>query len=519
MEDEAVLLPDGGWEQIFFESPIANGIVVDHRFVRANPALCQLIGLPLEQLLGRDGRDFLGPALAADLVEGVEALRRGERRIRLEGAVVRSDGASRWAVLDAVVVATPADGRVSTMVQAIDLTDLHEARLSLSASERRFRNLLTNISDTVSLTDADGNIIYTTGRHNQALGYTAAFWEGVHPLELVHPEDLQRAVDAWQETLRRPGVEVTVEVRLRVADGSWADVMATGSNLLADPDVGGLVLTTRNITAIRRAERLSTSQAKVLELIGRSAPLAGILERCVQLVEDNGVGGRTSIYLLDGDRLEMRAGRAPDELNEFVRHPPRLPARTLCDAAIESRRTVVVHDLGAEEVDPRLRELGGRLDIRSGWSHPITSASGTVVGTISTIFERPHTPDRHERQVGEVAANLVSIALERVATEDRLAHQAMHDGLTGLPNRTLLMDRLGHALNRRARTRTDIAVLFCDLDRFKVVNDSLGHGVGDQLLVAVADRMRRAVDPGDTVARFGGDEFVVLVEDADDADR
>lgn len=521
-EIDATAPPPDGWVQVFDQSPVAMGVALDFCYVRANPAMCRLIGLPADEIIGRDARTFLSAGLVDQIEGSLETAGHGEHRLHIEGQITRPDGAFRWAAIDAVIVSdADADGASNTtIIQATDLTDLHQARTRLAASERWLRKLLTNISDTVSLVGADRRLIFTAARNNKALGYTPDYWEHSDPWSLIHPDDLDRVIVGWQESLDDPGVEVTTEVRMRQADGLWADVVITGVNLLDDPDVAGIVVTTRNITAIRRAERLSSSQAAVLELIARGAPLAEIFERCVELVEGNGMGGRFSIYLLDQGRLEMRAGRAPVALNDFMREPPRLPPRSVCDLSIATGGPAVVHDLRQGEGLAEFRAMGDEIGVRAAWSHPIVAGdAGEVIGTLSTIYEAPHTPDRHERQVGEVAGNLVSIAMERVTNEERLAHQALHDGLTGLPNRTLLLDRLDHALARRERAGTAIAVLFCDLDRFKVVNDSLGHGVGDQLLVAVAERLRHAVEPGDTVARFGGDEFVVLIEDVDDESR
>jgi len=106
---------------------------------------------------------------------------------------------------------------------------------------------------------------------------------------------------------------------------------------------------------------------------------------------------------------------------------------------------------------------------------------------------------------------------DRRAAQERLAHRALHDPLTGLPNRDLLMDHLSHALARSARAGTLAAVMFCDLDHFKSVNDTHGHEAGDELLVVVADRLRGVMRPGDSVARLGGDEFVVVAEGVPDA--
>jgi diguanylate cyclase (GGDEF)-like protein len=107
----------------------------------------------------------------------------------------------------------------------------------------------------------------------------------------------------------------------------------------------------------------------------------------------------------------------------------------------------------------------------------------------------------------------VVVVTENVRLVEQMRYQAFHDALTGLSNRALFNDRLAHALDRHRRDRRGLAVVLIDLDNFKLVNDSLGHGVGDELLVAVGERLRRATRSGDTVARLGGDEFAVLLED------
>ncbi len=137
-----------------------------------------------------------------------------------------------------------------------------------------------------------------------------------------------------------------------------------------------------------------------------------------------------------------------------MREPPRTPPRCLCDVAIASGEAAFIHDVADAAMHDGLRALAEQLDIHAAWSQPIHSAgSGEVVGTLSTTYDKPHEPSRHELLVGELACSLVAIALERVATEARLAHQALHDSLTGLPNRSLLVDRLDHALEPHAPHR------------------------------------------------------------------
>ncbi len=156
-------------------------------------------------------------------------------------------------------------------------------------------------------------------------------------------------------------------------------------------------------------------------------------------------------------------------------------------------------------LEPALRAIALRRNVTSydtrfqrldGSHFPVTMTASPVVGDSSPSG----------------AVIVFRDTSERKAFEEQLARHAFQDALTGLANRRLLLDHLDHALLQADRTGHQLAVLFCDIDRFKVINDNLGHQVGDELLRVIADRLRRAVRPGDTLSRFGGDEFVILLE-------
>ena len=133
-------------------------------------------------------------------------------------------------------------------------------------------------------------------------------------------------------------------------------------------------------------------------------------------------------------------------------------------------------------------------------------------GVLTAHTRRPRSFDDDAVNFLVAVANLLSAAIQRHREEAANRHAALHDPLTGLPNRTLLLDRLELALGRRLREGGEVAVLMIDLDRFKVINDSLGHGAGDEVLTLLAPRLRDALRPSDTIARLGGDEFAVLCE-------
>jgi diguanylate cyclase (GGDEF)-like protein len=271
-------------------------------------------------------------------------------------------------------------------------------------------------------------------------------------------------------------------------------------------------------TDLRRANGVVAAHNRIHELIAADAPLAEILREVVLSIEGFDARLRGSVLLLDPILRTVHHGAAPSLPASYVAQLEGLvigPEVGSCGSAAYHATEIISADL---ETDPRwvpFLPLTREHGFRHCWSYPILGGSGDVLGTFGVYGAEPREPNEQHRRFLRDAAQLAGIAIERHRATEELVHRATHDPLTGLPNRTLLFDRLTHALARSRRSGTSLAVLFIDLDRLKLVNDTLGHDVGDEVLRDVAERIAGSVRPGDSVARFGGDEFIVVAEDID----
>jgi diguanylate cyclase (GGDEF)-like protein len=259
---------------------------------------------------------------------------------------------------------------------------------------------------------------------------------------------------------------------------------------------------------LARHARLHGAVARLGQVALREQELMSLTDEVVRTVADTLDVQLCGVLRLceDGETLEIvsNVGHTSD-LRSIM------PAGTGTHAgyALNRREAIVSQDLRLESRFDS-RHLLGR-GMRSGMNAVIEGPEQPY-GVLSAHTTRRCDFSEDDLNFLVAVANILSAAVERHRREALTRHQALHDPLTGLPNRTLALDRLDLALARRRREEIGVAMLMLDLDRFKIINDSLGHAVGDEVLIALGARLREALRPSDTVARLGGDEFVVVCE-------
>jgi diguanylate cyclase (GGDEF)-like protein/PAS domain S-box-containing protein len=358
--------------------------------------------------------------------------------------------------------------------------DRCDAQRDMAAHEARYRALVQHSTDTVVLLDADGRLLFSAG-DTRALGFaTADSLIGMSAMEFVHPDDLGTALAALHELTEGARQVSPFEIRIRSAHGTWVPVEVTASNLLENPAVGGFVVGLRDITDRHRAEQeLRDSESRLRTLVKN---IPGAVYRCEPMPPYRDLFVSEAVLELTG-------------------HPA---SRFLSDEVLFDDLILPGH---AERTDQELQ--AAIADHRPFViEYPIRHGDGNIRWVLEQ-GQPFYGPDGRAQWLDGVMFDVT----ERKLLQDRLTHDAAHDPLTDLPNRTSLLETLEHALKRASRTELHVAVLFIDLDRFKLVNDALGHAAGDELLISVAQRLRATLRASDVATRTGGDEFVVVCTD------
>ncbi|WP_298212350.1 diguanylate cyclase [Acidovorax sp.] len=365
-------------------------------------------------------------------------------------------------------------------------------------------NVVDLMLDAVCVVNVDSSIVFVSPAFERIFGYPPEEVVGKRMLDMVHPDDLA-ATQCQAKSVTEGQLQLQFENRYVRKDGSIAYIRWTARWL---PEQQVRLAVAHDVTERRLAESKQAVIYAISEAAHTTQNLEALFQDIHQIIGKLLPATNFAVALHDADTDVLSF---PYHVNEHLPAPAPMPLAqdALCAEVISQGRpllltpeTLAAHHLAAPQATAPLYWLGVPLQTHKG-------AIGALV--LQSYTEQGRYTDK-DKELLQFASTQVAAAIERKQMHERLEHMAQYDALTHLPNRRLFLDRLKTALARARRDQRLLSLLFIDLDRFKDVNDTLGHAMGDLLLQRVAQRLIECVRGSDTVARLGGDEFVVLLE-------
>ena len=481
VRNERVLRASEEQYRLLFERNLAGSYrnSLDGRMLDCNEAMAQMLGYASrEEFLRQNARDlYVEPGERDRFIEQV----RMHRSIPgIEVRLRRRDGKPVW-LLESVSIRQGPNGEEVLEGTVVDITDRKLAENALRESEARYRTLIERMREGVAQKDPEGVLQFVNARFCEMTGYSRDELVGRDAAFLL-ADEADAALVRTKLQLRRSGVSDQYEVRIRRRDGSLMWVEISGAPIFdAEGMVIGSIGVYDDVTVRREAEQaVRESEARYRVMADNSTDLIARTDAALQI-------------LYASPAIETILGYAPAE---------------------------VIGKSVLAFINPEDHEVVRLATEGLAWTGPMTFAyralrrGGTEVWleTTARAVLNPQT-----REVVEIVTVSRDVT-ERHHAEVQIEYQAYHDALTGLPNRALFRDRLTVALAHARRTQKPLAVMFLDLDSFKLVNDTLGHSLGDELLKVIATRLKSVLREEDTIARMGGDEFTILLANISSTD-
>lgn len=362
------------------------------------------------------------------------------------------------------------------------------------------------LPDAICVVDIDGRFVYVSTAFERIFGYAPNEVIGKPMIDLVHPDDRAETL-AIADDIMAGNARINVENRYLRKDGEVVHIMWS-ARWSVDEQVR--IAVARDITARKKAETLRSALYAISEAAHVASGLPDLFERMHGVIGTLLPAENVSIALHDTERQTLDFAYHIDQYGQPA-ELLRTSAERLYADIVSSRQPLLACTEENAPLPPELQAVGNRLSLC--WlAAPLTTQSGVIGALFLRSYADGVHYTEHDKELVRFVSTQIATAVERKQLFARLQHASQYDPLTDLPNRGLLFDRLRTALARARRQQEMMAVLYLDLDRFKEVNDTYGHTAGDQLLKEVAQRLQQCVRESDTVARIGGDEFVILIE-------
>jgi diguanylate cyclase (GGDEF)-like protein/PAS domain S-box-containing protein len=450
--------------------------------------LIQLANRQTEVLFGYDREELIGrpiEILVPERFQGVHASHRERYSAHpqtrpmgagLEMAGRRKDGTEFPVDISLSFIETEQGPLVTAAVR--DSTERIRAERALRESEERFRKVFAEGPTGMALLGEDFRFLEVNESLARVLGYTRDELAGLTFSAITHPADLDLDVGLARKLLdgEIPSYQIEKRCVSKSGEALWISFTASVVRGAAGSAPYGLAII-ENITARKGTEKALRDAKERFASAFDNAPIGMALTS----LEGGFLQVNRALCRMTGySEEELLASQVQD-----LSHPDDIDAeRPYLDQVLSG-------EIRGYQIDKRYRHADGRTI----W----------VLVNMSLVTDSDGRALHFILQAEDVT--------QRKQAEEQLVHRSLHDPLTELPNRMLFMDRLAQALRREERRPGSVAVMFLDLDHFKVINDSMGHEAGDQVLGVIASRLQSILRPGDTVSRFGGDEFVILCED------
>ncbi|MEB0224017.1 EAL domain-containing protein [Pseudomonas sp. 10S4] len=492
------------------EQSVDSVVVIDsqNRIILFNEASEKLWGYGSAEVLGRNVEQLV-PKLIRPLHDSyIDANRRtGINKIvgtSRDVLIECKDGTRRWGSMS--ISRIDAQGQILYAAFIKDITRQHE--------EQRRLYLLSLVVDTtenaIVITDASWSIIYVNDGFTQMFGYSAQDVVNKTPIEVLAPYFKHSRIAAIRRQLAKSDAYHGQEFGYdRGGQRVWCNV-TTYPVHDAHGHLTNTVSVMIDVTHTRMHEVL---RHKMLEAMVREESLQTLMNLACVEVQRIAPEVIATVLRVDGQGLlhTLAAPGLPSTYSRALDGTAIGPESGSCGAAAFSGESVMVSDIATHPYWDGFRDLALPIGLKACWSTPIKSSDGRVLGTFAFYYREAREPSPLHHLLVNACIHLCALALEREESRLHIRQLAFYDDLTGLANRNLLHARAEQAIAQASRHQSSLAVVFIDLDRFKQVNDSLGHPAGDEFLRVIANRLSERRRESDIVSRLSGDEFVLVL--------